>query len=231
MHQYPSFVFHSSATHKCYIFISSSCVPLPLPYFIVYPYSDLVVNLVVILSGLIISLHRRLPYENINDTPVYSLGKMLHPYIMCACGMIHDQEILLLLNNCAKICSVFLGVVARTCILIMLLQLTLRNTNITCQCFNCWVVSIAAPTHPRAAIANGGAYHHSCCSYSDIRYQMSTDAYMLDFFYIKSVAFNFRIQCTMDIDQIRSITYEIHTAWMRIALLKSCIRKNIGLIA
>ena len=97
---------------------SSSCLTLPLPY-IIYPYLDLVINLVVILSSLIISLHRRLLYENINDTPIYSLGKMLHWYILCACGIVHDSKILMFLSNCVKICLAFLGVIARTDILIM----------------------------------------------------------------------------------------------------------------
>ena len=44
-------------------------------------------------------------------------------------------------------------------------------TDRRCFCFSCWFVGIPAPAHPRAAIAIGGAYHQSCCSYldSDIR--------------------------------------------------------------
>ena len=96
---------------------------------ITYTYSNLNINSVVILPSLIISLHRRLPCGNINDTLIYSLGKILHRYILCACGMIHDSRILLLLSNCTKICSAFLGAVARTGILIMYQELMLRNTN------------------------------------------------------------------------------------------------------
>jgi len=96
---------------------------------ITYPCSDLNINSVAVPPNLIISLHRRLPCGNINDTPVYSRGKMLHWYILCAYGIVHDSEILMFLSNCAKICSSFLGAVTRIGILIMYLELTLWNTN------------------------------------------------------------------------------------------------------
>ena len=54
---------------------------------------------------------------------------MLHRYILCACGIVHDSEISIFHSNCAKICSTFLGAVARIGILIMFLELTLGNTN------------------------------------------------------------------------------------------------------
>ena len=59
---------------------------------ITYPYSDLNINLVVILPSLIISLHCRLPCGIINDTLVYPLSKMLHRYILCASEIVHDSE-------------------------------------------------------------------------------------------------------------------------------------------
>jgi hypothetical protein len=63
-----------------------------LAIIIIYPCSDLNINFVVILPSLILFLHRRLPCENINGTSVYSLGKILHRYIRCACRIVLDSK-------------------------------------------------------------------------------------------------------------------------------------------
>ena len=71
-------------------FLSLSCIVLPLPYIILYPCSDLNINSVAVPPNLIISLHRRLPCGNINDTPVYSRVKC-YSGIPCACGSIRGS--------------------------------------------------------------------------------------------------------------------------------------------
>ena len=88
---------------------------------IIYPGPELDVNSIVILPSLIISLLRCLPCGNINDTPVYSLGKMLHQYILCAYEIVHDSKYSCSLVIVLRYVQHFLGAITRIDILVMFL--------------------------------------------------------------------------------------------------------------